>query len=155
MSWALRVFEEWVAHRNDSATDEGTCQNPDSKLLNTWLCRFVTEVRKQNGSAYPPRSIHLTLTGVQRFILESNPDAPKFFDRTDSTYRNLQRSCDSVFRKLCSDGIGAAHVNQTSVFTLDEEQKLWDSGTFSTDNLTGLQRAVFFYAGKGERSNDS
>ena len=41
------------------------------------------------------------------------------------------------------------HVNHTSVFSVDEEQKLWDSGVLSVDNpIGGLQRAVFFYVGK-------
>ena len=58
MSWALRVFEEWVAQRNESNANESSqcpvdlLQKADSQELNIWLCRFVTEVRKQTGS--PP-----------------------------------------------------------------------------------------------------
>ena len=107
----------------------------------------MTEVRKQDGKPYPLRSIHLILAGIQRYILETKPDAPKLFDQGNSTYRDLRRTCDSVFRQLRSDGIGA-DVNRTSVFTPEEEQKLWDSRILATDNPTALQRTVFFYIGK-------
>ena len=37
-------------------------------------------------------------------------------------------------------------MNRTSVFTPEEEQKLWDSGILATDNPIALQHAVFFYS---------
>ena len=35
-------------------------------------------------------------------------------------------------------------MNRTSVFTPEEEQKLWNSGILATDNPNALQHAVFF-----------
>ena len=37
-------------------------------------------------------------------------------------------------------------MNRTSVFTPEEEQKLWDSGILANDNPNALQHAVFFYS---------
>ncbi len=73
-----RAFEEWVAQRNESNANESSqcpvdlLQKADFQELNIWLCRFVTEVRKQDGKLYPPRSIHLILAGIQRYIWRLN-----------------------------------------------------------------------------------
>ena len=37
--------------------------------------RFVTEVRNKKGVPYPPRSIHLLLAGLQRYMLDKNPES--------------------------------------------------------------------------------
>ena len=90
-TWATCLFEEWVLERNVSAEEQcpvDLVQKPDPKLLHFWLCRFVTEVWKNDGSPYPPRSVHLILAGLQRTVLEVSPNAPKVFDQPDSTYRD-------------------------------------------------------------------
>ena len=40
----------------------------DMFLETPWLCKFCIEVRKKDGSPYPPRSIHHYLLGIQRHI---------------------------------------------------------------------------------------
>ncbi len=115
--------------------------------MNYWLSRFVSELRKKDGDQYPPRSIHLILSGIQRCLLEKNPQMPNFFEKDSVYYRDLQRVCDSTYRKLRSDGIGA-DVQHTQVFTPVEEQSLWDSGVLGVTTPKRLQRAVFFYIGK-------
>ncbi len=60
------------------------------------------------------------MSGLQQFELETRPDFPKLFDQANSTFRDLRRTCDSIFRELHSAGIGA-HINHTRVFTLYDE----------------------------------
>ena len=45
--------------------------------------------------------------------------------------------CESVFRKLHKEGIGAS-VNHTSVITIEEEQRLWDLAILSVGSPKGL-----------------
>ena len=86
---AQRVVYNWIAERNGRTSDNAPkcprdlLENGTSGELNYWLSRFVTEVKKQNGDAYPPRTIHLLLAGLQRVMLERNPNAPKFLDRME------------------------------------------------------------------------
>ena len=60
--WALKLFQEWIAQRNEKCADKkcpgDLLDKPDVAKLNFWLCRFVIEVRKQNGEPFPPKSIH-------------------------------------------------------------------------------------------------
>lgn len=153
-TWAMNVFHEWKAERNRLALEkkeeivpDNLFTKPDHILLNHWLCRFVDEVRKKDGSHYPPRSIHLMLAGLQRIILEKDPTSPRFFERHSTSYRELQSVCDHTYRKLRDAGVGV-DIKSTSVFTLDEENKLWSSNTIGIDTPKQLQRAVFYYIGK-------
>ena len=62
-------------------------------------------------------------------------------------YHELHHTCDAVYRKLHQDGVGT-EVRHTEVFTVEEEQKLWGSGTVGCDSQKSLQHAVFYYIGK-------
>ena len=58
-TWARRVFTEWRAERNKIQTEAclmDLFDKPDVSRLNYWLSRFVTEVRRQDGDPYPPKT---------------------------------------------------------------------------------------------------
>ena len=93
---------------------------------------------------YPPKTIHQLLCGLQRYMLDCAPDAPKFMDQKDVRFRDIRGTCDTVFH---SKGVGA-DTRHTPIITADEEDRLWSSGVFSDDNPQSLQYAVFFYVGK-------
>ena len=78
--WAMKVFGEWHAGRNTMLSSGGKeCpkdlfENPDVAKLNFWLPRFVSEVCKQDGEPYPPKSSHQIVAAVlliQRMLLLS------------------------------------------------------------------------------------
>ena len=138
--WAMRVFSEWRYQRNSELCKEDTCSShlcPDDLLddpvpekLNYWLCRFVSEVRHQDGNPYPPRAINQILAGLQRHILEVSPNTPKLLDKSVSIYRDLHRTYDTVYRQLHGEGIGM-NVQHTEPFTGEEEAIMWKSGALS------------------------
>ena len=149
-SWALKVFNDWKSQR--STEDGEQCpddllENPDVTKLNYWLSRFVAEVRRADGNAYPPRTISQLVAALQRRMLENNPNASKFCNSHNTDFRDLTRTCDSVYRKLHSDGVGTV-VKHTPTFSIEDENKLWETGSIGTSTPKLLQRAVFFYIGK-------
>ena len=146
-AWAYNVFVEWMCERNNSSPPGNLLDTPDPIKLNRWLSRFVTEVRKKDGSPYPPRSIHLILSALQRKMLETNPSAPTFFDKGSPLFAELRIVCDYTYRELHSDGVGC-EVKHTRTFSSDEEDKLWESVIIGVDTPKSLQFAVFFYVGK-------
>ena len=115
--------------------------------MNFWISRFVAEVRNKRGEPYLPKSIHQLLAGLQRYMLDKNPGAPKFLDKQETCFREIRGTCDTVYRDLCSKGVGA-EVHHTPIFTAEEEAKLWQLEILTIKNPKGLQRAVFFYIGK-------
>lgn len=148
--WAVRAFEAWRVARNQKYTDEqcleGVLSTADAKVLCEWLCKFIAETRKSDGTEYTPRSLYLLLAGIQRHLKRLNPDRDiNIFQ--DTAFRPLKNVCDAVFKRLHSKGIGT-ETKVTPVLSQAEEDKLWESGVLSFDNPVGLLRAVFFYNGK-------
>ena len=146
--WAMRTFEAWRSQRNKQfPTDkcpDNVFENKDTACK--WLCKFVVEVRKADGSEYTPRSIYLLLAGLQRSIRRSSPkEEINIF--SDYQFKELKRVCDAVFKKLHSEGIGSTKKS-ASVLGPEEEKKLWDTGVINLSTPVGLLRAVFFYNGK-------
>ena len=103
--------------------------------INHWLSRFVTEIKKQDGTPYPPWSIHLILAALQRKLLESKPTAPRFCDNFNHCYRELGHTCDFTYCELRKQMIGF-EVQHT---TTEEEQRLWEVGVLGVDTLKKLQ----------------
>ncbi len=48
-----------------------------------------------------------------------------------------------MFKKLKSAGVEADAKKNKEAISLDEEQKIWESGVIGVDTPTGLLRAVF------------
>ena len=69
------------------------------------------------------------------------------FNKDDFRFRRFRATCDTVFKKLLSEGIGA-HVKHHAAFIPEEENKLWEVGVFGTSDPQALQNAIFFYVGK-------
>ena len=149
----MRVFTEWRAERNlrdpENHCPEDLVERPDVHKLSYWLCRFITEVREKDDQPYPPKTIQHTciLAGIQRKMLDINPDAVKFVNSSQCVFREIQRTCDTVYRDLHSQGIGAT-MHHMATFSPEEENILWSAGVLGCVTPKSLQQAVFFYIGK-------
>ena len=143
--WAIKNFESWRLARNQRYPDEQCSCNvyseADSNELCDWLCKYVTETRKVDGSEYTPRTLYLLLAGIQRHIRKVNPSKSiNIFQ--DVEFKPLKHVCDSVFKRLHTKGIGT-ETKSTAVLSVTEEDKLWETGVISLDTPAGLLNAVF------------
>lgn len=57
-----------------------------SETLNYWMQRFVLEVRKQDGSEYPPRSLYYIVCGLLRYLRDENIHNMNFLDEKDNRF---------------------------------------------------------------------
>ena len=151
--WALDNFDSWKNERSRSASNSEKCpetllEDMDPAQLNKWLSVFIAETRKVNGEQYPPASLQLLLSGLQRHMRSVNiKKAPNIFAKKDPNFSRLHQTMDSVYRKLRAKGVGAQR-HHTETFSREEENRLWESGVLGVDDPTKLLRAVFFNNGK-------
>ena len=146
--WAIRVFEQWQEARcvRGNPVPDKLLQAPyDIGALSHWLSLFVSEVRKADGSLYPPKSIYQLLCSILRYMKQQDPFAPNFLQRKDGRFRELHGTCESVFRQLREKGVGANPISK------EEENMLWDKKILGTSNPLMLQRAVFCLRGGEEQ----
>ena len=117
--WALCNFEAWRAHYNglhpDTPCREDVLLTGDANELDYWLSRFVMETRKEDGSPFPSRSIKLILSGLQRHMRANSQSPFNIFNKDDHHFRRFRSTCDTVFKKLLAEGIGA-HVKHHTAF---------------------------------------
>ena len=90
--WALKNFEEWRVARNRNYTSEQcppeVLKSQDFEEVCDWLCKFVAETRKADGTQYTPRSLKMLLMGIQRHLRKLHPKV------------EISLFSDSVFRPL-------------------------------------------------------
>ena len=111
--WAVKNFGTWRDQRNEKvSSDDEKCPpellpSTDTVLLSKWLCLFVNETRRSDGTLYPPKTLYQLLCGLLRHCKSLNHEAPNFLDRNDHRFRELHNVCDSYFRRLHSEGVGS------------------------------------------------
>ncbi len=129
--WALRTYDSWKTARNrlhpQDQVPEDLLTSTDPSILNIQLSRFAVEARKENGDLYPPATIHQLLCGLLRHMREINHECPKFLDKTNGRFRQLQCTLDSHFSKLHSQGVGRK-TKHAEPFTKEEENVMWKNG---------------------------
>ena len=75
-------------------------------------------------------------------MLIENPSAHKFLDKSDTCFKGIRGTCDTIYRELRSQGIGV-EVCHAPVIT--PEEKLWLYHVWCVINSPkALQRCVFF-----------
>ena len=152
--WAVTNFLAWQTSRNKEFDGDQAKQVPstllkssDPSVLSKWLSLYCAEARKKDGGSYPPKTVYALLTGLLRHMRSLNPECPNFLDFSDPRFTTLQNYLDNLFRDLRARGVGSESKN-AEVFSKEEEDQLWTSGTLSVDSPKGLLRAVFYLNGK-------
>ena len=80
-------------------------------------------------------------------VSSENSEYPNFLDKNDATFATFQTALDNVFKNLRVGGVGSK-ARHTESISIEDENRLWDSGAINTRTPLGLLRAVFYYNGK-------
>ena len=146
----LNLFQSWKKERNLQFPQDQIPDNVllcgDKTVLCKWLCRFIAEVRKKDGSPYLPRTLHHYLVGLQRYI-HTQDYLSTVNIITDVEFRPLRNLEDSLYRRLHAAGIGAT-VKKTEPLTSGDEDRLWRSGVLDPASPQGLLNRIFFLNGR-------
>ena len=112
--------------------------------LDEALCRFVLEMRKQNGKEYPPNTIHHIICGIMRYLrVEGKPDIDFFKDNLFSHFRDV---IDSEMKRLQGEGVGSKH-RQAEPLTQEEEEVLWQKGQLGNHCGQALVNSMVYMCG--------
>ena len=64
--WAKNNFDAWTRSRQrlgGECIPDRLLESYDANLVYKWLCCFVTEMRKTDGSVYPPATLKSIISG--------------------------------------------------------------------------------------------
>ena len=90
--WALKLWSDWAENRKVKHGDS-PCMPPhllSFEKINKWMCKFILEVRRQDGLEYPPNTLYCIACGIMRHIRQYNPEL-NFFTQAqfDGFKKNL------------------------------------------------------------------
>ena len=123
LQWALRNFNEWAVNccslLPDDPVSKDLLASHDADLVCKWLCRYLMETRKTDGSLYPPSTLRSLICGLNR-IIQSNQVPFSVVDKGDPRFRTLLKPLDSLSSELHRSGVGGTK-NSAKVIELDHE----------------------------------
>ena len=140
-----RMWEEWAEHRATSTGTALPCLKDMTKSqLQHYMSCFVLEVRKKDGSEFPPNSIHHICCGIMRFLRSNGkPELDIFKDKELVQFRVV---LDSEMKRLQGLGIGTAQ-RKAEPITFEEEELLWQKGILGDSSPQSLLDTMFYMNG--------
>ena len=144
--WALRALTEWITERNKRCSDKcpmDILHTEDTERLAKWLSLFTIELRKKDGSKYPPATIHLILCALQRVMRQTNRHPFDIFDKKDVCFRRSHGTMETTYQDLHKEGI-RVEIKHASITSEEEEAILWERQILGCHSPKALVMAVFF-----------
>ena len=144
--WAVKNFNDWMnnynkIHISDPVpTDLLKCH--DAERVCKYLCKYVLETRKTDGTKYPPGTIKSLIAGLNR-ELQLNKAPFSLFDKVNPQCRELCNTLDVICSDLHKQGIGA-EKHSAPVISKEHEKMFWELGLLGYSSPKVLQRSVFF-----------
>ncbi|XP_066288271.1 zinc finger MYM-type protein 3-like [Branchiostoma lanceolatum] len=156
--YGVSVWRDWALNRNQCSTLNNVevgdkffivpvqlSRSITAEEMDFWLARFVWEIRKQDGTPYPPNTLYVIVTALLRhFREELGCHDMNFLDKKDSRFAEFRKALDARMKELAAAGVGAER-RQADPLTQEDEDKLWTTGTISTNTSMGLSYCVFYY----------
>ena len=151
MRWVTKMYHQWRVDRNKNPeflhifADLDDISTLNKSFLSYGLCWFITEVKKINGSDFPPKTIYEMIVCVQMH-LESKGLFWKLLDDKEDDFMKLCYTCDNIMKERASGRLGSV-IHQVEVISYDDENFLWENGFLGCENPEQLVRTVLFQVG--------
>ena len=112
--------------------------------LQKWLTPFILEVRKKDGSEFPPNTLHHICCGIMRYLRWNGHRDIDILK--DAEFADFRSSLNSEMKRLQSAGVGSKR-KQAEPLTAEEEELLWQKGLLGDANPQTLLDTIVFMAG--------
>lgn len=148
----MNLYTTWKNYRIDHLLEEEmdmieALSKPLSDLnadeINFWIPKYISDIRKADGSKYPDDSLVSIVSGIQR-SLSINGVYFNFFK--DPKFRLVNETLDTEIKSAAQNGI-AIVKRHSAVIEVDEEEKIWNSEALGDDSPEKLMKALFYLNG--------
>ena len=151
MQWGVRAFNDW---RNEKLADpisydyriyESDINRVDKLEKRNFefaMCKFLAEIKKQDGSEYPGKTMYQLCVAIQKHINEGG----KNWKLVDGDFRELRSVLDNIMKERAALNIGMVK-KQAELITPDFEEKLWQDHVLGEQTPDQLRSTVLFLLG--------
>ena len=150
IKWVVNLYSEWRRNQIGKPFCPNQIINSNLDLilhlkqcdLAYALCRFIREVKKLDGSDYPPNTLREMIIMIQMY-LQSNGVHWKLLD--GSMFVGLRNVLDNTMKERHAAGLG--NRKSSEVITHKVECKLLDSGVIGLNSPQQLLNGVIYFLG--------
>ena len=152
-NWANGAFNAWVKERNNKVRTkevqalhlipEKAFKDFTVEEINYAMPRFIAEVRKQDGSLYPPNSLWQLVVGLQIYLRMKG--RPVIFLNYDN-FAQVKYSLDYHMKERREKGLGV-DKKQAEIITYEMEEVLWEKGILGDKNPEQLLQTLYYLIG--------
>ena len=151
INWVVKMYREWRIYRNsqdledkiDCDLDEMATVSEESLIFA--VSRFITEVKKLDGSDFPGKTLYDIVICIQ-FHLETKGYAWRLL--SNDLFKDIKFTLDNMMKLRTSQGIGVS-VKRAQVLSFSDEDLLWSLGLLGTHHPDVLLNTCVFLIGKG------
>ena len=148
--WAVKMYHDWRVHCHSVGLERISCNLDDRASISATslrfaLCRFITEVKKVDGTDFPGKTLYDILICIQ-FHLECLGFSLKVIN--DEAFWDIKYTLDNTMKQHVALGIGLS-VRQAEVLSVTDEDYLWSLGFLGSSTLDQLLNTAVFCTGKG------
>ena len=150
ITWAVNKYQEWRRNRLMTPGTSSEVVNANLELINQFskydlaysLARFIHEVRKMDGSEYPPNTVREIIIMIQMYLHECNVfwkllDQPEFM--------GLCNVVDNMMKERHAMGLGV--WQSSDIISLKHEDELFRKGILGDESPMQLLRTVVYMIG--------
>jgi len=142
--YCVSIWDEWVVARaNSTGTIIPYLKDITLPELNHWICYFILEVRKKDGTEFPPNTLHHICCGILRYLRISGVSVDIFKDKEFIKFRNV---LDSEMKRLQALGLGTKK-RKAEVITCEDEEAMWEKGILGDSNPQSLLNTMVYMNG--------
>ena len=101
-SWGVGIFSEWASKRIVKAASIPGIRSLETPLLEMereeiayWMGKFVLEIRKQNGSEYPPKTLYQIVCCFKRHFEANGIHNVNILSSQEPIFGNFRRTLDA------------------------------------------------------------
>ncbi|KXJ11184.1 hypothetical protein AC249_AIPGENE11740 [Exaiptasia diaphana] len=140
--WSVKIFNQWQHSRaNKCAKNEGfgfKCNIDDVQdlnvdltemtpsTLNFWLTKFIGEVANKSGGRYPPKSLYVIVSGINRHLQNVNAEnSVNFLNKNDRRFCTFRKALDAEMREATKLGVTQATQKEPRENITEEEEALF------------------------------
>ena len=113
-------------------------------VINEHLPRFVIEIRRTDGSNFPPKTLYQMFLNMQLMVKDLNLP---FNLLTDKEFEKTRRFLDDRMKQLTANGYQPVK-KRAAIITDEMEQELWNNDILGSSNPKQLLWTVYFIVGK-------
>ena len=146
--WAVQLFQSW--HQEWKCRLDGTLKvykaldEMERFDLNESLKIFLPEVRRVYGRIYPPKTLKEIVAMLQHYCINTLKKKWSIF--MDKEFQESREALDAEMRISAREG-NVAIPKRSDPISMDEENRLWESGALGSSSPAQLQNTLIYVLG--------